>query len=274
MAPLTFPNEKQMVSKEESALHRAGRWWEWDELLGGSGGQRVGSGGLLPHMRGRGKNTKSFPRLGFHLFYSLMRGRRGGEHALPFETAGCGRGWDGLGALGAKLPPGPAPPAPPRAQTPGHGPAAGPTRSASPPGGSPISRSLPPLRFGAISLQRAGGRGALLGWKFPADRLLENKRILRSRNQRAGIYCRPPSIFSKRNHPNLRQNTADIFAVLCISFFNECGNRRHRDYFFFYEGKNLIFRDFVGGVSRPRLPVAERRGEGSLPVPAVAVPRR
>lgn len=86
----------------------------------------------------------------------------------------------------------------------------------------------------------------------------------------------PPPFFSKRNHPNFRQNSADIFAVLRISFLNKYGNRHHRVFLFFYEGENLIFRDFVGGVNRPHLPVAGRRGAGSLrrrPGASVAVPR-
>jgi len=45
MAPLTFPNEKQMVSSEESGP-AAGRG-------GGFGGQRGVLGGLLPRVTGR-----------------------------------------------------------------------------------------------------------------------------------------------------------------------------------------------------------------------------
>lgn len=71
MAPLTFPNEKQMVSKEESALQNSGRWGRRDVVLGGSGGQQVSFGGLLPHMRDRRKKHKVFSAVGFLIFFIL-----------------------------------------------------------------------------------------------------------------------------------------------------------------------------------------------------------
>lgn len=219
-----------------------------------------------------------------------MRGRRGGEYIFPFEIVGCGTptapgpsgcgseaaAGTGWGALGAKRPPGPAPPASPRGQTPGHGQ----TPSASPREGGP--RYPAPSR--PFSLGRFPYKGPAGDVRFWVENFLpigcwKTKGFCEAETSGRGFNAPPPPFFfffPKRNHCNLRQNSADIFAVLRISFFNKCGNRRHRDYFFFYEGENLIFGDFVGGVSRPHPPVAGRRGAGSLgrrPGAAVAVPR-
>lgn len=178
----------------------------------------------------------------------------------------------GCGALGAKLRPGPAPPAPPQGQTAGHGPADSQNRSASPREGLPdIPLPPAPSLWGDFPTKGRRERCAfgleISCWK--------TKGFCGAQTSGRGFNA-PPPFFSKRNHPNFRQNSADIFAVLRISFLNKYGNRHHRVFLFFYEGENLIFRDFVGGVNRPHLPVAGRRGAGSLrrrPGASVAVPR-
>lgn len=198
MAPLTFPNEKQMVSSEESGP--AAAWGGGCGGLGFWGAVRGAWGASAPCKRQvRGETTRSlFRGWGFFVVFSLMRG--GSEDSFLFKMWGAlfsreprgaaarRRVGPALGERGVKRPPGPAPSASPGG---GHQDLARPTTGACllvpGVGGSPIHRSLPPLRFGAISPQRAGGKGAFLDWKFPADPRLENKRILRSRKQRAGI---------------------------------------------------------------------------------------
>lgn len=171
---------------------------------------------------------------------------------------------DGLGGAGGEAPPGPGSPSPPQGQTPRHGPAHGPNRSASPRDrGPPYPAPSRPLALGRFPCKGPAGEVRFWVGNFLPIGCWKTKGFCEAETSGRGFNA-PPPFFSKRNHPNLRQNSADIFAVLRISFFNKCGNRRHRDYSFFYEGENLIFRDFVGGVSRPRLPVAGRRGAGSL----------
>lgn len=176
--------------------------------------------------------------------------------------AAAGTGW---GALGAKCPQGPGPPASPQGQTPGHGPADGQNLSACPREGGPLYHAPSrPFALGRFPYKEQGGEVRFWVGNFLPIGCWKTKGFCEAETSGRGFNA-PPPFFSKRNHPNLRQNTAAIFAGLHISFFNECGNRRHRDYFFFNEGENLIFRNFVGGVNRPRLPVAGRRGAGSLP---------
>lgn len=175
-----------------------------------------------------------------------------------------GGGWDGLGGAGGEAPTGPGSPS----LSPG-------TNSRTRPGRRPEPERLSPRggpRYPAPSRPFSLGRypykepaGEVRFWvgNFLLIGCWKTKGFCGAETSGRGFNA-PPPFFSKRNHPNLRQNTAAIFAVLYISFFNECGNRRHRDYFFFYEGENLIFCNFVGGVNRPRLPVAGRRGAGSL----------
>lgn len=267
MAPLTFPNEKQMVSKEEWALQKG--WARREVVFGGLRRAASGAlGGILPHTRDRGEKRKPTQNLFrgwvlifFLLFFDAGWVRRrehfrlcNGEVRHPHPP-----GWGTEGALGtgwgrprARLPPGQTD----KPTNPGPGPAQGQTRALLPKGGSPISRCPPPLLFGAISLQRCAFRLGI------SCRSAAGKQKDFAEKKPTGGDLMPPLhfyfFFPKRNHLNLRQNSAEIFAVLRISFFNECGKRRHRDYFFFYEGENTIFRDFVGGVKRPHLPVSGR----------------
>lgn len=104
----------------------------------------------------------------------------------------------------------------------------------------------PPL-WGNFPTKKARGRGAFLGWKFPADPLLENKRIFCGPETSGRGINASPSHFSKRNHPQMKAKHCGYFCGFVYFVFNESGRGRHRDNFFFYEGENLIFPDFVAG---------------------------
>lgn len=75
MAPLTFPNEKQMVSGEGSGL-AAGWGWRgarWGARGGGDlGGTRGVFCGVLKTGERRGEPNAAFPRLGFIFIVVLL----------------------------------------------------------------------------------------------------------------------------------------------------------------------------------------------------------
>lgn len=128
MAPLTFPNEKQMVSSEESGP--AASWGGGCGGLGFWGVARGAWGASAPCKRQvRGETTQSlFRGWGFFfVVFSLMRG--GSEDSFLFKMWGAlfsrdprgaaarRRVGPALGERGVKRPPGPAPPASPGGYT-------------------------------------------------------------------------------------------------------------------------------------------------------------
>lgn len=190
-------------------------------------------------------------------------------------------------AAGAKRPPGPASPSPSRR---GGGDTR--TRPSRRPGpvrlflgygggreGGGVSPHIPlppaPPLWGNFPTKKARGRGAFLGWKFPADPLLENKRIFCGPETSGRGINASPSHFSKRNHPQMKAKHCGYFCGFVYFVFNESGRGRHRDNFFFYEGENLIFPDFVagGGGAAVLAFLLIRGGERSGLTPPAARPR-
>lgn len=154
MAPLTFPNEKQMVSSEESGP--AAAWGGGCGGLGFWGAVRGAWGASAPCKRQvRGETTRSlFRGWGFFVVFSLMRG--GSEDSFLFKMWGAlfsreprgaaarRRVRPALGERGVKRPPGPAPSASPGG---GHQDLARPTTGACllvPGGGGLPHTPLPP----------------------------------------------------------------------------------------------------------------------------------
>lgn len=123
MAPLTFPNEKQMVSSEESGP--AVGWGGGCCRLGSWGAARGAWGGLLPHVRDRreGKQPQVFSAFFFFSFDAGWVGRLSSlKCGVRFSPGNRGvrsaeAGGTGPGGMGAKRPPGPAPSASPGGDT-------------------------------------------------------------------------------------------------------------------------------------------------------------
>lgn len=174
-----------------------------------------------------------------------------------------GAGWD---RRRGERPPGPASPSLSRGgdtrTRPGRRP--GPVRLF-PRGGSPPNTAPASPLWGNFPTK--GRRGEVRFWagNFLPIRGWKTKGFYGAETSGQGINSSPPPfIFLNEITPQRRQNAAGIFAVSCISFLTKAGGDAIGIISVFYDGENLIFRDFVGGGGEPSsLPVDRRRGAGS-----------